>query len=334
VKRRLSLFLVGVLAIGGLAVAPAMTANAAGGTKVGVIKVRLTTPSNGNFPHKGFVVTASGMTKNVYKEAKTNKLGFATLRVPPGKYTITVATYRSDYRYAVVHQDYIAISRGQTKTIGMKMYKGAKVSGKVLTPTGFALKGATVAAVTKKGVIVASTTSTKNGVYHLAGLPTGHYAIVFNQRSYDDGKSKVVANYAWGYYKGSSLATAKYLTVYKQNRYVAATSTTGIDGPVTKGTTITANLALKDSKSGRLLVDHIGSKGQYLQDGSVYAPFKSGVTAKVRLHSGKYRLGVVYAGINYYYTGDGQTLTTSVTKATTYTYVGESAITVNFGPLP
>ncbi len=333
-KRRLSLLLVAALAIGGLAVAPAGTAGAAGGTKVGTIKVRLTTPSNGNFLHKGFVVTASGMTHNVYKEAKTNSLGVAALRVPPGKYTITVATYRSDYRYAVVHQDYIAISRGQVKTIGMKMYIGAKVSGKVLTPTGFALTGASVAAVTKKGVVMGLTTSDKHGVYRLAGLPTGSYAIEFNQRSYDDGTSKVIANYAWSYYKGSSLATAHYIRVYQQNKYASATTTTGISGPVTKGTTLAVALTQKNSSKGRLLVDHIGSKGQYLQDGSVYAPFVGGTSAKVRLESGKYRLGVVYAGVTYYYRGDGLMLTKSVAKATTYTYIGSSSLAVTFGPLP
>lgn len=332
-KRRLSLLLVAVLALGGIAAAPALTADAAGGTRVGTIKVRLATPTNKNFAHKGFVVTASGMTHNVYKEATTNSQGIGTLRVPPGKYTITVATYRSDYRYAAVHQDYIAIARGQVKTIGMKMYIGAKVSGKVLTPTGFALKGATVAAVSKKGIIVGSTTSDKHGAYHLAGLPTGRYAIEFNQRSYDDGKKKVVANYAWGYYKGSTLHSAKYLTVYQQNRYAAATKTTGITGPAAKGTTLSVTLAQKNSKAGRLLVDHIGSKGQYLQDGSVYAPFAGGTSAKVRVEAGKYRLGVAYAGVNYYYTGDGQTLTKKLSQAA-YTSFGSTPLTVAFGPLP
>jgi len=183
-KRRLSLVLVALLAIGGLAAVPAATAEAAGGTTVGTIKVQLLKPNGDNFYKKGFVVTANGMKKDVYKEAKTNAQGVGSLRVPPGKYVISVLPYRADsatgYKYARNSKDFIAISRGQVKTIGLKMYVGAQVTGKVLTTTGFALKGASVAAVTRKGLLVGLTTADRKGVYRLAGLPTGKVTIIFN----------------------------------------------------------------------------------------------------------------------------------------------------------
>jgi len=339
VKRRLSLFLVTVLAVGGLAVAPAVTADAAGGTTKGTVKVQLQTPKAKDFLAKNFVILANNSKKKVVGQEKTNSHGLATFKLTPGKYTFTVATYLTKYEYARTTSTVIGISRGQVKTIGIKTYKGAVVTGKVMTPTGFALKGATVAAVTRKGVILGSTTSDKHGKYRLAGLPTGSYAIQFNERTYDDGKNKAAKNYAWAYYKGTSLADAKYIKVYQQNKYAAATKTTGISGPVKKGWTISVELAQKNSASGRLLVDHISASGAYLQAGSVYAPFKNGTSAKVRVVDGKYRLGVSYAGVNYYYTGEspegyGNTLSSNAADAKIYTFINGADAGAHFGPLP
>jgi hypothetical protein len=339
VKRHISLILVALLAVGGIATVPATAANAAGGTTVGVIKVQLLKPNGDNFYKKGFVVTANGMTKDVYKEAKTNSAGVGTLRVPPGKYTISVVPYRATsktgYRYAVNSQDYIAISRGQVKTIGLKMYVGAQVTGKVLTTTGFALKGAQVAAVTRKGLLVGLTTADKKGKYKLAGLPTGKVTIIFNYRSYDDGKSKVVANYSSAFYKGTSLADAKYLQVYQQNKFAKATKTTGVSGPVVKGTTLNVTLSnTVNAKTSRLLVDHISAKGSYMSIGSIYAPFAGGTSAKVRIGAGKYRLGITVAGVSYYYAGYGMPPTRSVSKAQLTYFDGVTPVYVQFGPLP
>jgi hypothetical protein len=330
-KRRISLILIALLAVGGLSAAPTV-ANAAG-TTVGVIKVQLAKPSNANFEKKGFVVRASKGSKQ-YKQATTNSKGIATLRVPPGKYTITVVPYLSDYRYAVNSKDFIAISRGQVKTIGLKMYVGAQVTGKVLTTTGFALKGAQVAAVTKKGLLVGITTSDSKGKYRLAGLPTGKVAIIFNYRSYDDGKVKAIANYSSAFYKGTSLSDAKYLKVYQQNRFADATKTTGITGPVSKGTTLNVTLSNTVASSSRLLVDHMSATGTYMVTGSIYAPFAGGNAAKVRIGTGAYRLGIQVAGVSYYYTGYGMPPTTKAADAQLTYFDGITPLYVVFGPLP
>lgn len=331
-KRRLSLALVVLLAIGGVTV-PAVAAEAAGTTK-GTVKVQLLTPKGKDFLSKGFYISAAGVKhKNVTDSAKTNAHGVATFKIAPGTYKFTVQTYKSKYQYAVVTSTTIGISRGQVKTIGVKMYLGAVVTGKVMTPTGFALKGATVAAVNAKGVIVGSTTTDSKGKYKLRGLPTGKYAILFNERSYVDGKNKAAAKYGWRFYKGTSLAAAKKLTVYQQNRFTGATKTTGISGPVAKAGTLSVTLTDKNSSTGRLLVDHLSAAGAYLQSGSVYAPFKNGTSASLKVIPGKYRLGVVYAGVSYYYMGDYQTLTTDPTKAW-ITYMNQYPLTVAFGPIP
>ena len=337
-KRRISLVLVALLAVGGLSVAPAALAEAAGGTTVGTIKVQLATPSNANFEKKGFVVTAQHMTRDIYKEAKTNAKGIATLRVAPGKYTITVVPYRgtskTGYKYAINSKDYIAISRGQVKTIGLKMYVGAEITGKVLTTTGFALKGASVAAVTRKGLVVGLTTADKKGKYRLAGLPTGKVTIIFNYRSFDDGKVKAIANYYSAFYKGTSLSNAKYIQVYQQNRFASGTKTTGISGPVSKGTTLNVTLSNKVAASSRLLVDHISASGSYLGMGSIYAPFRGGSAAKVRIGSGKYRIGIQVAGVSYYYAGYGLPPTRKAADAQLTYFDGVTPLYVQFGPLP
>lgn len=333
-KRRISLFLVALLAVGGLAVAPVTTANAAGGTTKGTVKVQLQTPKAKDFKAKNFVIIANNSKKKVVGRDRTNSHGLAEFDLAPGKYTFTVATYLTKYEYARNTSTVIGISRGQVKTIGIKVYKGAVVTGKVMTPTGFALKGATVAAVTAKGEVLGMTTSDKKGKYRLAGLPTGKYAIEFNYRSYDDGKNKAALNYAWSFYKGTTAANAKKIKVYQQNKYAAATKTTGISGPVRKGSTVLVVLAQKNGSAGRLLVDHISATGSYIQSGSVYAPFKNGTSAKVRVVDGKYRLGVVYAGISYYYTGEYQTLTSDPAAATLYTYINGAPAGAHFGPIP
>jgi hypothetical protein len=328
-KRRIALVLVAVLAVAGLAL-PATAASAS--TTTGTIRVQLAKPNGADWHSKGFVVTASGMTKNVYKEAKTNTNGVAVFKVPQGKYTIAVATYRTKYQYAPVSQDYIKISRGQVKTIGMKMYVGGTVSGRVKSAAGKPLKNATVAATNNKGVILGSTKTDSQGKYKLRGLATGKYVIMFNERSWADPKLAVVKNYGWSFYKGDSLADAKRVMVYQQNRYAAATATSRISGKVSAGTKLSVKLTDKNNKNGRLLVDHISVKGRYLQAGSVYAPFASGRSATLKVEPGRYRLGVRYGKYStYYYTGEGRPLTTNVNAAAVLRF-GDGPLSFTFGP--
>jgi len=328
-KRRLSLLLVAMLAVGG-ATLPVAAADAS--TTKGTLRIQLTTAAGADVQSKGFVVTASGMTKNVYEEAKTNAKGVASLKVPAGKYTITLATYRTKYEYAVTSKDYIAISRGQVKTIGMKLLKGAIITGKVKKTNGKALKGADVVATDNKGIVYGRTTTDKNGKYIMRGLPTGKYVIVFNERTWADPKNATVAKYGWKFYKGDSLASAKRVTVYAQNRFTGPTSTSGISGRVPAGTKLTANLKDKNNANGRLKVQRISAKGQYLDVGSVYSAFSPGYTqAKLRVGAGKYRLGVQYGKTTYYYTGEGLVLTKDFAKAKLVNFT-KSPVTINFGP--
>jgi hypothetical protein len=330
-KRRLSVLLVAMLAIGG-ATLPVAAADAS--TTKGTLHIQLTTPAGDDVASKGFVVTASGMTKNVYKEATTNAKGIATLKVPAGKYTITVATYRTKYEYAVSTKDYIAIARGQVKTIGMKLAKGAVITGKVTKTNGKALKGAIVVATTNTGIRYASATTDAKGKYVLRGLPTGKYVILFNEHQWADPKNAVVDNYGSKFYKGDTLASAKRVTVYAQNRYTGSTKTTGISGRVGSGTKLTVNLKDPSKDKGTLLVDRVSAKGAYLTVGSIYGPVaKKSTQSKLRAAPGTYRLGIQYGKNKYYYTGEGMTLTKDPVKAVTVTFT-KSAKTINFGPRP
>jgi hypothetical protein len=315
VKARLLASLAAILALVGLALAPVPPALSAA-ERTGTLRVQLTTPSGADWQEKGFYVVVNGMTKDVYDEARTDANGTAVVHVPPGKYRITVETYRTQYEYAISTQDYIKIARGQTKTIGMAIYRGASILGTVRTPNGKPLSGAVVAVTKPDGVLYGFSTSDKKGRYAIRGLQTGKYVVMFNQRTWADPKSDPIQDYGWSYYQGDSMADAKRVHVYRQNQYIGATTTRGISGTVEKGSLLTASLAEAGGAKSRLLVDRVNGKGKYVASESVYAPFdKAGTRAQVRMHSGTYRLGVKYAGDSYYYTGEGATLTTDATKA-------------------
>jgi hypothetical protein len=317
VKSRLLAVVAAASVVLGSVLLPAAQADAAGTTR-GTIRVQLTTPSGADFHSKGFVVSATGQNVKAADTEKTNSRGVATFKVKPGKYTFVVETYLSKYQYAVSTQKNIKIVRGQTKTIGMKMLKGGVVSGKVKKPNGKALAKAVVAAVNKKGVIVGSTTTDKHGKYILRGLPTGSYAIEFNQRSWHDPKNKATKNYGWDYYGGPSFASAKKIKVYAENRYADETWTKGVSGVVHSGITLHVELTQPGSRSTRLLVDRISSTGDYMQDGSVYGQFTNGRSLTLKVEPGRYRLGVAYSNkkVNtFYYSYYGGPISKQLTKA-------------------
>ncbi|MDM4762742.1 carboxypeptidase-like regulatory domain-containing protein [Galbitalea sp. SE-J8] len=310
-------------------------APASASTWMGTLKVQLAKPTGADWHKKGVYVEVAGMKNSTDKVKRTNAQGLATVKVPPGKYTITVQMYRTDYTYAIATQDYIAIARGQVKTIGMKIYQGGVVEGKVTKPDGKPLPGATVAVTKADGVVYGYTTTDKKGRYTLRGLQTGRYYVIFNQRGWNDPKSKILQNYGWSYWRGSTLEGSHRVLVYQQNRYAGATTTSDVNGRVgTRTTDVTVTLASPVNATSRLALDNVTANGTYLAAQSVYSPLVGGTTVTQKVHRDvRYRIGVTRGTTTYYYTGEGQTLTTDVNRAA-FVWISGSAASYHLGPFP
>ncbi|MFT4122867.1 MAG: carboxypeptidase-like regulatory domain-containing protein [Microbacteriaceae bacterium] len=322
----------GIGVVGGTAT-PAASASVWTGT----LKVQLTTVDGDDWHKKGMYVNVAGMSSSVSVTKRTDSTGLAVVKVKPGKYTITVQSYRTDYTYAISTQDYIKIARGQTKTIGMKVVKGGVISGTVTKPNGNPLPNATVAVTKSDGVIYGYTTTNSKGKYVLRGLQTGRYYVIFNQRSWNDPTDKILQNYAWSYWGGATLSASKKVTVYAQNAYAAQTHRSGVNGRVgTHTTTLTVSLTSGVTSSARLLLDNVTASGTYLAAQSVYSRITDagGTTLTLKVHAQlRYRIGVKRGSTTYYYTGEGQTLTTDVDSAV-YVWISGPTASYTLGEFP
>lgn len=317
-KSRLLAAVAALALVAGVSLVSAAPASA---TATGTLRVQVQTVTGANWNHKGMYISAQNMRTTFETEARTDAAGVATLKVPSGKYTITVESYKTDYTYAISSQDYIQIARGQTKTIGMKVALGGRVAGTLTLPDGKPLKNARVA-VTKDGqVINGFTTTDKRGRFMIRGLQSGKYKVIFNQRTWNNPKNVAIQTYGWTYWKGVTLGTSRPVRVYQANRFTGPTTVRHVNGSVDPSTTshVTVTLTRPVGQSARLLFDNVNEAKQYQAAQSVYSAFTKGnqnvaaLTVRTRL---LYRIGVVYDGATYYYTGEYQPLTTDLKLAT------------------
>lgn len=332
-NKRIILALVAALAVIAGLLVPAAQADAlsTSGTVTGTVKVQLTNIQGNGLGRKGYLVSVSGVNINVYKEAITKSNGQATFKLKPGKYTFQLKPYRTDggikngYLFVATVSPTIAISRGESKVIGLKLIKGGAIAGTLKNANGTPMKNATVAIARRSGVVMGYSTTDSKGHYTIRGIATGRYVVVFNYRSWGVGSTNVTS-WSTTYYGGKTLGTAKLVQAYAQNQFAGSVTVKGVNGKATRGLLLSVSVATKNDANGQVQVERLNGTN-YVQADSVYAPFdKTGQHVSIRIHPGyRYRIAVTYKGVKYFSQGAGKPLTKNPAKAVLTLLSGSSA---------
>jgi len=183
----------------------------------------------------------------------------------PGKY---VVVYDGNSNYLGKTVGTVTVKAGETTSITNAPKKASKITGKVTTTKGKAIKGVQVYASSKNASSYATTDS--KGKYTLGGLPAGTYKVTFG-------------------YAGASHAAGKYASKTVTVKSVKAGSSKSAGTvKLSVGATVSGTLAFTGA-SARVIA--VNSKGEYVAAVDVTKKKKS---YKLQgLPKGKYKVYVV-----------------------------------------
>jgi len=346
-KRIVAILIAALVAVGAMGM-PATAANA--GPKTGTVVVQLTTPSGHKLKLKDVVVAIYDPDPNYTKAhpfrstAHTNSAGKATFKYIPkglklsGQLTPSRVSSALTKYVPLVEFSVGRIKVGKTVRKSPHLAVGATVSGQLTDTTGAVVPQAAVTLFA--GIVRQTTLTNASGRYYFKGLDTKKYGVRFNAPR---GTPALESGLSWSYWKNSvTYAGSDTIVVKRQSSKKKATSLYNINGVVAPIVSLTGNVygpfTTRYDSNGEVLppvgIVAVGVNGV---DQNSVAVAQTSSEYSLGLVEGSYRIAVLVDTFSqsdpylYWYTGDGNPLSTDSADAVPVDFAGTAGQTLQLG---
>jgi len=301
-------------------------------TTTGAVTVFMVTPNKKKISLPGIPVHLVDSRGYDVGDGRTNSAGRITFsRVPAGTYTVRALAWPGKYLDHV--RTGVTVEAGHHNFVVAVMRLGGVISGRAQIASGADLSNALVVARGRSTATVVTTTTNNAGEYTLVGLPTDSYSIQFNARP--DLTTDSSSSYDWSFWgdEPAQPGLLHYIWVTEERGPVAESHTTGVDGTVHEGVTLSGIIRPQGTTNFKNATVHV--LGESVGASFLTKVDKYGGGFGTVLVAGNYKFMVIGKSptgqeLFYWYAGENKPPTLKASEASTVRFAATAPRTIMF----